>query len=142
MIKKSQKWMGGVPPWVYIFLCAMLLAPLVLRLSIEWTVNAQYYYGWSVPLLAAYLFYERTLDKPAPQPARFGAVAIGGILLQQRAEPDRIEQCLVRQGIAGIAGNDRAEIEQPTRQPRAFETGMPGDEDPLTTIGSVESLLA
>jgi len=81
MIKKSQKWMGGVPPWVYIFLCAMLLAPLVLRLSIEWTVNAQYYYGWSVPLLAAYLFYERTLDKPAPQPARFGAVAIGGILL-------------------------------------------------------------
>jgi exosortase len=36
------------------------------RLHTEWTVNTLYSYGWAVPLLAAYLFSERWLDRPSP----------------------------------------------------------------------------
>lgn len=31
---------------------------------LEWTVNATYAYGWAVPLLAGYLFYERWRTRP------------------------------------------------------------------------------
>ncbi len=32
----------------------------------EWSLNPQYFYGWAVPFLAAFLFYLRWLDRPAP----------------------------------------------------------------------------
>lgn len=35
-----------------------------MRASIEWSLNAQYYYGWAVPFLAAYLAYERLGSVP------------------------------------------------------------------------------
>ena len=34
------------------------------RLHTEWTVNTLYSYGWFVPVLAGYLFYERWRDRP------------------------------------------------------------------------------
>ncbi|MCW5550911.1 MAG: exosortase/archaeosortase family protein [Verrucomicrobiae bacterium] len=44
---------------------------LVNHLRIEWTVNAQYGYGWAVPLLAAYLFWQRaeSVKRRAGSPA-------------------------------------------------------------------------
>src|ERR1039458_6550151 len=36
-----------------------LWAHLVNHLRIEWTVNPQYGYGWAVPLLCAYLIWQR-----------------------------------------------------------------------------------
>jgi exosortase len=36
----------------------------VRQLSLEWTVNSLYQYGWWVIPLAAYLFYERIIDAP------------------------------------------------------------------------------
>jgi exosortase len=37
------------------------------QLSGEWSVNAQYNYGWFVPLFALYLFWLRWQDRPAPE---------------------------------------------------------------------------
>jgi len=54
---------------------ALLLVPgllwlwVIWNLHLEWTVNAQYNYGWAVPLLAALLFYQRWERRPAPSPA-------------------------------------------------------------------------
>jgi exosortase len=44
---------------IVLTIAALVWLPVLLRCSIEWSLNAQYYYGWAVPLLAAYLAYER-----------------------------------------------------------------------------------
>ena len=52
-------------------LAALIWLPACMRFSIEWSLNAQYYYGWAVPFLALYLAYERiTGCPPAMTPAR------------------------------------------------------------------------
>ena len=38
-----------------------------MQLSAEWSVNAQYNYGWFVPLFAVYLFWLRWQDPPEPE---------------------------------------------------------------------------
>jgi exosortase len=38
-----------------------------LHLHNEWNINPQYSYGWSIPLLAAFLFYRRWTDRPAAE---------------------------------------------------------------------------
>ena len=38
------------------------------QLSSEWSLNPQYGYGWTVPFLAAWLFYQRWQERPAPLP--------------------------------------------------------------------------
>jgi exosortase len=53
-----------------------------MRYSIEWTLNAQYYYGWAVPFLAAYLAYERLANCPPAAPGKLGLpVALAIVLL-------------------------------------------------------------
>lgn len=39
------------------------------RLSMEWSVNTIYSYGYAVPFLCLYLLYERWRDRPAMRPA-------------------------------------------------------------------------
>jgi exosortase len=46
---------------------AALWFGLCRQLSGEWSVNAQYNYGWFVPLFALYLFWVRWQDRPAPE---------------------------------------------------------------------------
>ena len=72
---------------------ALILGTLVLywgqlwnQLRLEWSANAQYNYGWFVPVLAAGLFWRRWLERPAPAPR--GAprgwgevVCVAGLLL-------------------------------------------------------------
>ena len=59
-----------------VFLCAPWLLLLVYwiqfwnRLRIEWSVVAQYAYGWFVPFLAIGLLYLRWQSRPAPQALR------------------------------------------------------------------------
>lgn len=38
------------------------------HLRLEWTVNPLYTYGWAIPALAGYLFWERWTSRPAPRP--------------------------------------------------------------------------
>ncbi len=51
-------------PWWLFGLLGALWLPAILRWSDEWSVNPQYYYGWSVPLLSAYLLYDRMPERP------------------------------------------------------------------------------
>ncbi len=50
---------------------------------VEWTINAQYAYGWGVPFLACYLFWKRWQDRPAvpsiaSEPRRLGCRLLFG----------------------------------------------------------------
>jgi exosortase len=56
---------------------------LFFHLHIEWTLNAQYNYGWGVPFLGLLLFYFRWQRRPAPQPpgAPTRQTAVAGVWL-------------------------------------------------------------
>jgi exosortase len=47
-----------------IFLFAFLWLELINHLKAEWSLNPQYAYGWSVPLVALYLFWRRWCERP------------------------------------------------------------------------------
>ncbi|MGZ4982929.1 MAG: archaeosortase/exosortase family protein, partial [Chthoniobacterales bacterium] len=44
----------------------LLWFEVVNHLGREWTMNAQYSYGWTVPFLVLYLLCKRWPDRPAP----------------------------------------------------------------------------
>ena len=54
---------GGGALWLAVLLAALWFSTLN-QLRVEWSVNAQYAYGWTVPFLAAYLFAERWKVRP------------------------------------------------------------------------------
>ncbi|TVR55493.1 MAG: exosortase/archaeosortase family protein [Puniceicoccaceae bacterium] len=80
------------------------------QLRFEWTVNPLYHYGWAIPALAAYLFYERWRARPVPSAPRglpwthllpiAGLLAYFPIRLIQEANPDWI---LINWALAGLA---------------------------------------
>ncbi len=45
------------------------------QFAVEWEVNPQYAYGWSVPFLAALLLWRRGRERPAPETVGAGARA-------------------------------------------------------------------
>lgn len=62
--------------------------PALHRCSIEWSLNAQYYYGWSVPLLAAYLAFERwSQPRPAGGAVRGKGIALAVLVLLVLPQP-------------------------------------------------------
>lgn len=67
-------------------LAALVWAPTMWRCSIEWAVNAQYYYGWAVPMLAVYLAFERMAGF-SPVPGRWPLVAVAVIVLLALPQP-------------------------------------------------------
>ncbi len=62
---------------------ALLLVWLevVLQLESEWSLNPQYGYGWTVPFLALYLFYQRWVHQPAPVAPRFRGLTISVLIV-------------------------------------------------------------
>ena len=57
-------------PFALAFVCfGLLWLETIKHLRGEWTFNPQYAYGWSVPVLALYLFWRRWTTRPAPAPA-------------------------------------------------------------------------
>jgi exosortase len=56
-------------PLLAIVTFAALWALLFLQVHNVWSSTPQYNYGWAVPLLAAYLFWNRWENRPAPGPA-------------------------------------------------------------------------
>lgn len=65
-----------LPVWAPFALITVIWLPALIRFSAEWSFNPQYYYGWAVPLLAAYLIYERIGLNPQRDLPRFKWFAI------------------------------------------------------------------
>jgi exosortase len=85
-------------PWFPLAVFALVWLEVISRLRFEWSINPQYGYGWAVPFLAAYIFWRRWQNAPAPSPPRtaflWSAAIIAGSLvlvpvrLVQEANPD------------------------------------------------------
>jgi len=95
---------------VLVVLWALLLGQLVP----EWELNPQYAYGWLVPLLAGYLFWQAWERRPSPgQPERGAwAYGLGGallvlflpVLLIQQANPDwRLVSWIMAMQVVGLS---------------------------------------
>ncbi len=54
--------------WLTVAVIAGVWFILINQLRVEWSINAQYSYGWLVPLLMLYLLWERWKDAPPPGP--------------------------------------------------------------------------
>ena len=84
--------------WPVAIVFGLLWLELSSRLQIEWSVNPQYSYGWSVPFLAAYLFWRRWINDPSPaRPASrilplllilIAAMLLVPVRVVQEANPD------------------------------------------------------
>ncbi len=59
----------------------LLWLEIILQLQSEWSLNPQYGYGWTVPFLAAWLFYQRWICRPAPAAPRHPGLTISLMLL-------------------------------------------------------------
>jgi exosortase len=84
--------------WVAVLILVAVWIELVSRLRLEWSINPQYGYGWTVPFLAAFIFWRRWSTAPAAaRPATkflpataiiVGALLLPPIRLIQEANPD------------------------------------------------------
>lgn len=84
--------------WFAVSVFALLWLEVVSRLRFEWTINPQYGYGWTVPFLAAYVFWRRREHAPAPGNPRskifpiaiaiIAATSLIPVRLIQEANPD------------------------------------------------------
>lgn len=81
------------PALATVIVLGAVMAASLRFLSLEWSVNPQYSFGWGVPFLAAYLFWKRWADRPNPMPAKplFRGFFYGfGALLALAALPLRV----------------------------------------------------
>jgi exosortase len=62
--------------WLPLLLFTTLWGDLTRQLAFHWSTNPQYAYGWSVPVLALFLFWEAWLSRPDPGSAPGPAVPI------------------------------------------------------------------
>ena len=59
----------------------VLWTAVIKQLAPEWSLNPQYGYGWSVPLLMVYLLWQRWPARPTPTPPRHPLPALALIAL-------------------------------------------------------------
>lgn len=84
--------------WLAGTVFALLWLEIIFRLRFEWTINPQYAYGWTVPFLAAFIFWRRLRTAPAPSAhdhlflpvlvALAAGLLLGPVRLIQEANPD------------------------------------------------------
>src|ERR1041385_1914261 len=51
--------------WFAIAVITLIWLELISRVRLEWGINPQYGYGWTVPFLSAFLFWRRWHSAPA-----------------------------------------------------------------------------
>ncbi len=84
--------------WIVVGIVGLAWLELISRLRLEWSVNPQYGYGWTVPFLTAFIFARRWETAPPPAAARVkfipalaivaGALLLIPVRLIQEANPD------------------------------------------------------
>jgi exosortase len=100
-------------PWLLLATLAALWLLVINQLRFEWSINPQYTYGWTVPFLALYLFYERWRCRPIPSPFRrrtaiytlatFLALSLFPIRLIQESAPDwRLLGWVIAGAVSGL----------------------------------------
>lgn len=67
--------------WIPFAVIGLIWLPALIRFSYQWALNPQYYYGWAVPILSAYLIFDRWGQRPAPEAPRMVRLAMIGIAL-------------------------------------------------------------
>jgi exosortase len=67
--------------WFAVAVFALVWVEVVSRLRFEWSINPQYGYGWTVPFLAAYIFWRRWETAPPAAAPHRGSVAVAVILI-------------------------------------------------------------
>jgi len=80
-IQNERPAVGTFPIWIVFAFVGLIWWPALSRFSIEWSVNPQYFYGWSVPFLSAYLLFERYASRPAVNPSAWRWPALVLMLL-------------------------------------------------------------
>lgn len=64
-------------PFAFALIAFLLLwLEVIYQLQSEWSLNPQYGYGWTVPFLAAWLFYQRWGKRPEPAASRARGLTI------------------------------------------------------------------
>jgi len=63
--------------WLAVAAFGLLWLEVITRLRFEWSVNPQYGYGWTVPFLAAYVFWRRWQRVPAASEPKSTLLPIG-----------------------------------------------------------------
>src|SRR4051812_25869549 len=86
------------PSWFPIAVFGLVWLEVVSRLRFEWSINPQYGYGWAVAFLAAYIFWHRSQNAPAPSSPRVSGLWVAALLVSalvlipvrliQEANPD------------------------------------------------------
>src|SRR6266404_6128079 len=59
----------------------LLWLEIIFQLQSEWSLNPQYGYGWTVPFLAAWVFYQRWICRPPPDAPRHRGLTMSFALL-------------------------------------------------------------
>jgi len=77
----AERRTGDSQPWPTLLAILGLWVLNVNQLHVEWSVNPQYTYGWTVPFLALYLFAERWKNRPCTEPVQFQPLIIGLLLV-------------------------------------------------------------
>lgn len=62
-------------------LLGLLWVSAIRQWSYDWSTNPQYFYGWAVPFLAAYLIYERWPFRPVPGTIKHPRWIAGGAII-------------------------------------------------------------
>src|ERR1051325_7661284 len=68
------------PTWpiaVVVIFFVLLWFEVFYHLRNEWTFNPQYSYGWAVPFLAIFLFWQRWPERPSPKPSESRLLPLG-----------------------------------------------------------------
>jgi exosortase len=84
--------------WFAVAIVGLLWLELISRLRLEWSINPQYGYGWTVPFITAFIFWRRGQTAPRAVSPRtkflpiaalvLGAVTLIPVRLIQEANPD------------------------------------------------------
>ena len=102
--------------WFAVAIIGLVWLELVSRLRLEWTVNPQYGYGWTVPFLTAFIFLRRWETAPAPTAPKAklipvlalitGSLLLIPVRLIQEANPDwRLMSWAMAMAVVFISGS-------------------------------------